>query len=276
MGPTVLRDKTPIALVGLQVRRIPRELIRAVRRDGLTATLRRISERRLASLPEYERRVRGARGLEIGGPSQIFTRRGALPIYQAVGSLDNCVFSRETVWSSASDAYRFDPKCPSGRTIIAEGADLGCIRDGSYDFVAASHALEHFANPVRALREWRRVTRPGGALVLVLPDPSRTFDHWRPITTLDHMLDDYSRNVGEDDLTHLPEILALHDLSKDPAAGDPQAFEERSKRNAENRCLHHHVFSSDTAAALIQSIPLVIERVDIAPPHHIVLLATRA
>ena len=33
------------------------------------------------------------------------------------------------------------------------------------------------------------------------------------------MLDDFSHDTQEDDLTHLPEILQLHDLSMDPPAG---------------------------------------------------------
>jgi len=38
------------------------------------------------------------RGLEIGGPSPIFARRGLVPVYPNVGELDNCNFGPETVW----------------------------------------------------------------------------------------------------------------------------------------------------------------------------------
>ena len=55
-------------------------------------------------------------------------------------------------------------------------------------------------------------------------------------------MDDFTRDVGEDDLTHLDEILALHDLRKDPPAGDLKHFRERSLKNFQNRTLHHHVF----------------------------------
>ena len=45
-----------------------------------------------------------------------------------------------------------------------------------------------------------------------------------------------------DYLTHLEEILALHDLSRDPGGGDADNFRRRSLDNFRNRTLHHHVF----------------------------------
>jgi hypothetical protein len=37
-------------------------------------------------------------------------------------------------------------------------------------------------------------------------------------------------------------VLILHDLSKDPGGLNFNEFKERSLKNIENRCLHHHVF----------------------------------
>jgi SAM-dependent methyltransferase len=115
----------------------------------------------------------------------------------------------------------------------------------SFDFVLSCHSLEHVANPLKALAEWRRVVRPGGYLVLVLPNKSANFDHRRPTTTMTHLLADFTAGVGEDDLTHLPEILALHDLERDRAAGTREAFAKRSESNFANRGLHHHIFDLD-------------------------------
>ena len=116
------------------------------------------------------------------------------------------------------------------------------IADHTYDFILSSHNLEHFANPVKALQEWKRVTRPGGGLILVLPDYSKTFDHRRTPTTVDHMFEDFERDTQEDDLTHLPEILEKHDISLDPGVASADEFHRRSLDNFNNRCLHHHVF----------------------------------
>jgi SAM-dependent methyltransferase len=42
--------------------------------------------------------------------------------------------------------------------------------DGCYDFAVASHVLEHLRDPAAALLEWGRVVRPGGSILLFLPD----------------------------------------------------------------------------------------------------------
>ena len=40
----------------------------------------------------------------------------------------------------------------------------------SYDTVHSSHCLEHMHNPEKALLEWWKIIKPGGYLVLVVPD----------------------------------------------------------------------------------------------------------
>lgn len=222
--------------------------------------------------------VDGKAGLEIGGPSNVFREhggrlsRGILPIYDHVGSLDNCDFSSDTVWATHRDSYIFSDSKAPGRNIFCDASDLSPVADQSYDFVLSSHNLEHFANPVRALQEWKRVTRPNGGLILVLPDYRRTFDHRRPVTKVEHMLQDYRSNMGEDDLSHLPEILALHDLSLDPPAGTPEQFRERSENNFLNRCIHHHVFDENNSRELLSSVGIEVLAVELAGPIHIFIV----
>lgn len=81
-----------------------------------------------------------------------------------------------------------------------------------------------------------------GMILLVLPNKLYTFDHRRPVTTMAHLIDDYNRNTGEDDMTHFEEILKLHDLKKDKHAGSFEEFRERGLQCFEKRSLHHHVF----------------------------------
>ena len=44
------------------------------------------------------------------------------------------------------------------------------VADDSYDFVHSSHCLEHMRSPSRALSNWIRICKPGGYLVIMVPD----------------------------------------------------------------------------------------------------------
>ncbi len=75
-------------------------------------------------------------------------------------------------------ALRMDlpsPYTAVGRVAVQLGGDcrnLQWLRDGVLDYVYSSHVLEDFPESETSsiLREWTRVLRPGGRLVLLLPD----------------------------------------------------------------------------------------------------------
>ncbi|MBI5815084.1 MAG: glycosyltransferase [Nitrospinae bacterium] len=54
--------------------------------------------------------------------------------------------------------------------VTASGDHLPMFADGELDYVIARHNLEHYGDPLAALREWRRVLKPGGLIGIVLPD----------------------------------------------------------------------------------------------------------
>jgi SAM-dependent methyltransferase len=221
----------------------------------------------------YSRYVSGKSGLEIGGPSELFKKGHALPIYEEIGTLDNCDFSKSTVWAKHNKSFIFNSKKACGTTIFCDGSALVDVPDSTYDVLLSSHNLEHFANPIKALKEWQRVLRPNGALVLILPDYRETFDHLRKPTEVAHMCDDFEKDTGEDDLTHLPEILEKHDLRLDAAAGSLQDFHKRSLENFSNRCLHHHVFDENNSRELLLKVGFEVLAVDLVLPFHICILA---
>jgi SAM-dependent methyltransferase len=175
-------------------------------------------------------------GLEIGGPSSYFKN------YYPNIELDNVTFARKTIWGEFGEDYIIDGRI-MGKQFICEATDLKVER--KYDFLLSSNCIEHIANPLKAVKEWIRVLKKGGLIVVVAPRKESNFDHRREITDFRHLVLDYENNTPETDLTHLPEILELHDLPLDPPAGTLEQFKERSLRNIENRCLHHHVFDLD-------------------------------
>lgn len=44
------------------------------------------------------------------------------------------------------------------------------VLDGQYDFVHSSHCLEHLIDPCEGIKNWFRVVRSGGYLVVTVPD----------------------------------------------------------------------------------------------------------
>jgi hypothetical protein len=187
----------------------------------------------------------GKIGVEIGGPSQT----GGL-IYSCATKMDNIIFSRETVWSShSSSTYNYYPG-KTGTVIINDAVNITNVGDAAYDFIFSSHCLEHIANPIKALKEWLRIIKTGGHVILILPEKTRCFDHKREVSKFSTLLSQYEKNVGEDDLSTLPEILKNHDLAMDPPAGDLGSFTRRSLDNYNNRCLHHYVYSPELLAEI--------------------------
>jgi len=79
--------------------------------------------------------------------------------------------------------------------LVGRGIDIGCGRDivsenaepfdkihgdanhilrykqkESYDFVYASHVLEHMNDPLKCIKEWFELVKPGGYLIIIVPD----------------------------------------------------------------------------------------------------------
>jgi hypothetical protein len=119
------------------------------------------------------------------------------------------------------------------------------------------------------------VLKTGGALLSVVPDKRATFDRKRPFTLFDHLQSDFEANTPQDDLTHLSEILSLHDLALDPWAGSPQNFRSRCINNASTRAMHHHVFRPEVLALMIGYFQMKVLDITIERPHHIVAIAEK-
>ncbi|TAK68910.1 MAG: SAM-dependent methyltransferase [Actinomycetota bacterium] len=92
-----------------------------------------------------------------------------------------------------------------GQTNVAfDVADVGALpyEDGTFDVAHAHQVLQHVGDPVQALREMARVTKPGG-LVAVRDSDYAAFSWFPRIAELDEWMDLYQRaaraNGGEPD-----------------------------------------------------------------------------
>jgi SAM-dependent methyltransferase len=243
----------------------------------------KLREQRWRAAGHYDRRfgpawlepLRGGVALEVGGPSALFRADGLLPVYPLLTRVDGVQWSPRTVWHGAMDEGAYDVGAPrvGGRLWIREGGDLAGLGTASYDVVLSSHVLEHLANPLGALREWLRVLRPDGHLLTVLPHMAGCADHRRAVTPLEHLVEDERRGTPEDDRTHLEEVIRVHDLERDPTVPDRAALRARALDNPRNRTVHHHVFTTRSALAMLDHVGLDLLQAEVRYPHDIYVLA---
>jgi SAM-dependent methyltransferase len=62
------------------------------------------------------------------------------------------------------------PNCQGWDVEHGDAHLLAGLDDAAFDFVYSSHLLEHLEDPPRALANWWRVLKPGGHLILYVPD----------------------------------------------------------------------------------------------------------
>jgi SAM-dependent methyltransferase len=62
---------------------------------------------------------------------------------------------------------------------------LAGVADASYDFVHSSHCLEHLQDPGEALSHWLRVVKPGGHVIVLVPDED-LYEQGRFPSTFNH------------------------------------------------------------------------------------------
>lgn len=69
-----------------------------------------------------------------------------------------------------------------GDAMLMEG-----VPDDSFDWVNSSHCLEHLVSPTLAIDNWIRITKPGGHLIIVVPDV-QLYEHgiWPSVRNPDH------------------------------------------------------------------------------------------
>ena len=124
--------------------------------------------------------LNGLKGIEIGGAA-----------YADYG-IDAVKIDRIDISKNDNNYYKMEQKKYNGFIqdvdIIADGDDLP-FKDNTVDFVFTSHVLEHFFDPIKALKEWYRVTKTGGYIFMIVPHKERTFDKDRERTTLQELID---------------------------------------------------------------------------------------
>ncbi len=130
--------------------------------------------------------------------------------------------------------------------IVDNGETLSSIADNSWDFVIANHMIEHCQNPIGALENFLRVVKPGGLVYMGVPDKRYTFDIDRPLTSLDHLIQDYKEGTEWSKLGHYEEYVRLVDkFPEEQVAGRMQHLLDI------DYSIHFHVWTADSFPELL-------------------------
>jgi SAM-dependent methyltransferase len=109
--------------------------------------------------------------------------------------------------------------------LVGDARQLFWFQDNVLDFVFSSHCLEDFADTQGVLREWLRVLRPGGNLVMFLPDQAAYVAHCKvdgSIPNAAHKLDWFSLNWVKECLSGFNGNV-IYELW--PVPGNPYSFD---------------------------------------------------
>jgi SAM-dependent methyltransferase len=117
---------------------------------------------------------------------------------------------------------------------------LAPVADDSQDFVIASHVLEHLAEPIGFLAEIHRVLRPGGTVLILLPDRHRTKDNGRGPTPLAHLVAEYEAGVDSISDAHLSEWLQ----HRGKPIGDTDDEQLQTFERYRRRSIHVHCWDA--------------------------------
>ena len=122
--------------------------------------------------------------------------------------------------------------------VVDNGETLTSVSDASVDFVIANHMVEHCQNPVFSIENWLRVLKPHGILYMAVPDKRYTFDCDRRLTSLEHMIRDYTEGPLWSKNSHFEEWARFVDkLSENEVSGRAQYLTEI------DYSIHFHVWT---------------------------------
>jgi len=159
-------------------------------------------------------------------------------------------------------------------TYIDDGFSLSSIPKDSQDFVIANHVLEHSPNPIGTLEIWSRVIRFQGVLFISVPIAEKCFDKGRPITTIQHLLSDYTlckegqiEEFGSKNRVHYLEWITVSEPNLLKERGEK--FEASSNSEIPARIdhfmatsgeIHFHTFTLDSFSDFLSFYSLEINR----------------
>ena len=89
--------------------------------------------------------------------------------------------------------------------VCIDGNIVEATAGNSFDYVVASHVIEHTPNLLQFLKDIQTVLKPGGHVFFIIPDKRFTFDFNRPLTTFGTVLENFLKKI------EFPRISSVYD-----------------------------------------------------------------
>mmetsp|Transcript_13720 Transcript_13720/g.13783 ORF Transcript_13720/g.13783 Transcript_13720/m.13783 type:complete len:356 (-) Transcript_13720:73-1140(-) len=173
--------------------------------------------------------------------------------------------------------------------IIGDANDMNPVKDNTFDFLIASHVIEHMVLPILAVKNFLRVVRQNGYIFLIAPNMCKTFDHLRLVTSWAHLYKEHKSNKDVQHsyyMEHVREWTLSH-LGSQPRNTfiSPTEYEQ-TKQSFFSTCdtesfikrggMHMHAFDPISYARFIikLSSPKMVESLAI-PPFKILAMGFR-
>lgn len=146
--------------------------------------------------------------------------------------------------------------------IIDNGERLDAIPALSQDFIIANHFFEHAEDPIATLERHIAKLKVGGVLYLAVPVRDHSFDRTRPLTTLEHLRQDYQNAGANSRICHFQEWAEMVEGVRGNKAIDNRAKELLARGYS----IHFHVWDAVTFRSFLEAmkrettLPFAIEQ----------------
>ncbi|MBI1424631.1 MAG: methyltransferase domain-containing protein [Gammaproteobacteria bacterium] len=135
---------------------------------------------------------KNGRGIEIGpGPNPIAPKREGYKV-QVIDHM-----GRDKLIKTFA-AHNMDTKKIEDVDFIWKGESYSELtgKNNYYDWIIASHVIEHVPDLIRFLKECEDILNDDGVLSLAVPDKRFCFDYYRPITGISRIIDSYYQKLS--------------------------------------------------------------------------------
>jgi predicted SAM-dependent methyltransferase len=139
--------------------------------------------------------------------------------------------------------------------IVDDAECMATVADLSVDFIIANQCFEHFGDPIGALKAWLRILKPNGIIYMTIPDKRFTFDVDRPVTTLNHLLEDHALGPELSQRAHFEEISRII-----LGMTDTDEIERHAAKDIKLAGhTHYHVWSQTSLLEMIAALQRIMD-----------------